>query len=207
MKKIVFLLIASLVLVSCGRDNEPIGPIHNNGSSSSNSSSNSGGTNDNKQKIGYINFVNVSYDNKYKCYVNNKEVVIVSPRKSFILKCNAGSYKIRVEQYDNIYNDKMAVYEDNIIVYNNATHKAEFPYLDNLVLINESNDDYYVTINDGMYEVLVDPVWPSVINNLDVYATYKIYVVQKNGYLFFPTKKTYYYTMNNSGNNILEFNP
>lgn len=201
MRKIVFLLITSLVLVSCGRDKEPIGPVHNNGSSNSSS------TNDNKQKIGYINFVNVSYDNKYKCYVNNKEVAIVSPRKSFILKCNAGSYKIRVEQYDNIYNDKMAVYEDNIIVYNNATHKAEFPYLDNLVLINESNDDYYVTINDGKYELLVESVWQSVINNLDVYATYKIYVVQKNGYLFFPTKKTYYYTMNNSGNNILEFNP
>lgn len=201
MKKIVLLLIASLVLVSCGRDNEPLGPVHNNGSSSSNS------TNDNKQKIGYISFVNVSYANKYKCYVNNKEVAIISPRKSFILKCNAGSYKIRVEQYDNIYNNKMAVYEDDIVVNDGKTFKAEFPLLDKLFLENASNDDYYVTINDGMYELLVNPVLVSTISNLDVFATYKIYVVQKNGYLFFPTKKTYYYTMNNSGNNTFKFNP
>lgn len=207
MKKIVFLLFASFLLVSCGRDNEPIGPVHSSGNNSSSSSSSSSSSTSNTEKIGYINFVNVSSENKYRCYVNNKEVAIISPRKSFILKCNAGSYKIRVEQYDNIYNDKMAVYEDNIMVYNGATHKAEFPYLDNLILINESNDDYYVTINDGMYELLVEPVWASRVYNLDVFATYKIYVVQKNGYLFFPTKKTYYYTMNNSGYNAFKFNP
>lgn len=219
MKKIVLLLIASLVLVSCGRDKEPIGPNHNNNSNSSSSSSSNnnsgssfGDTNHDKEKFAYINFVNVSKTNKYKCYVENIAVSVVKPNSNYVSTCafsngTTGTFNIKVEQYDNIYNDKMAVYKDNIIVYNGATHKAEFPYLDDLILINESNDDYYVTINDGMYELLVESDAASRVYDLDVFATYKIYVVQKNGYLFFPTKKTYYYTMNNSGYNAFKFNP
>ena len=45
------------------------------------------------------------------------------------------------------------------------------------------------------------------VENLDIYATYKITVVQKDGYLFFPTQRDYNYTMTDLMQNVFSFNP
>lgn len=213
MRKIVFLLITSLVLVSCGRDNEPYYPESgNSGSTYFPNNNNSNGQSGkpfgdvNPPAMGQIYYKNMSNIITYKCYLLNKVQTVLAPNStSQYYKCTDGKYTIKVEQSDNIYNDDVATYIDDVVIQSGKTICIDFPLLSTLTLHNVSNVDYYITINDGLAEYVCNGGDAIILKNIDC-TTFKVKFTQKNGYLFFPTKKTVYINVPKEGK-IYKFNP
>ena len=205
MKKIVLLLIASLVLVSCGRDNEPYGPdediIYPSGGNSSSTV-----TPTLTPKYAKIYYRNNSSINTYKIYLNGIGEVTLAPKStSKAFQYYSGTSQIVAEQTTNIYNNSAAQFSGNFNFDAGTTETIDFPLLASLTIKSNSVDDYNVSINDGMWEYVILTGGSVTLNNLDC-TTYKIKVTQRNGYFFYPTVETYYVKLAKTGTTF-KFNP
>lgn len=212
MKKIVFLLIASLVLVSCGRDNEPIGP-DNSGSNIETPVEPENPAVPEKPaepevKICYLKINNKSLSNTYQCYIDDM-CIAVKPQSSYLFK-EISNNEHTLYLYVVLYGEPIPEGPScltSVKMVPNVVKELNIPEQADLYIKNSSSDTYSVTINDGLFKFNLRGGITYTIENLDLYAKYKIDVVQQNGYLFYPTKKTYYYTMTGLMQNIFTFNP
>ena len=214
MKKIVFLLIASLVLVSCGRDkdsepffpdsgnNQPENPYTPPATTPTTPVIPSTPT----TKFAKLYFKNNSNINRYRCYVNNiAETTVPAKSTSKAFEYYSGTYQIVIEQVDNVYEDYKTTYSGNYNLTAGQTKTINFPNMATLTLKSNSVDDYNISINDGMFEYVCLTGNSITIKNLDC-ATYKVKFTQRNGYFFYPTVQTVYITLPENGKTY-KFNP
>lgn len=211
MKKIVLLLIASLVLVSCGRDNEPYYPESGNSKPENpytppTTTPTIPVTPKPTSKYAKLYLQNTSSINRYKCYVNGIYEVTVEPNStSKAIEYYAGTYAIAAEQCDNIYNNDKVKYEKNFNLNAGEDFTVVFPLKADLVLQSNSVDDYNISINDGKWEYVCLTGQKVVLSNIDC-TTYKVKFTQRNGYMFYPTVETVYIKVSSNGKTY-KFNP
>lgn len=201
------MLLASIVLVSCG-DDEPYGPdniISPDGGSSS-STVTPTPTPTPTSKYAKIYYKNKSSINTYKVYLNGVGEVTVAPKStSKAFQYYSGTYQIVAEQTTNIYNNTAAQFSGNFNFDAGTTETIDFPLLASLTIKSNSVDDYNVSVNDGMWEYVILSGGSVTLNNLDC-TTYKIKVTQRNGYFFYPTVETYFVKLAKTGTTF-KFNP
>lgn len=175
----------SIVIISCGKDNEPSFPNNNNNNSST-------------SKHAYLTVNNNSKLITYKLYINDVYTETLVPLSSSEkLKFYEGTYKISVTQSNYIYKDVSTTFHGNFNLEAGVHQKVDIPNLADLKITNTTSDDYYVTIDDGAYEFIINASSYITIKDIDC-TMHKIYVVQKNGYTLWPTKNTYYVKVSES---------
>jgi hypothetical protein len=210
MKKILVLLITAFLIFGCEK-NEP----YKNDYSSNNSNSSVNNQVDNNSELpstpkiedGYLRIYNQSLSNTYQCYVNDICIATVPPQKDYLYTAyNSGGHTLHIKVVLNGESVPDGPATKSVTLKKGVINSLKIPELANLYIKNSSSDDYTVTINDGLFEFVLRPNQTYTVENLDLYARYKIYVVQKNGYLFYPTKETYYYTMTDLMQNVISFN-
>ena len=215
MKKILFLLITSMIVMSCGiSGEEPKGP--NNDSDIVLPDEYYDNEKDDKpttvvptpesSKYAKVSFKNNSSINMYAVYVNGILECSVKPKTtSSVYRYYPNTYQIVVKQSENIYNENVATYSKNYNLDAGDTQTISFPNLGSMILKSNSPDDYNISINDGMWEYVCLAGNTITLSNIDC-TTYKVKLTQRNGYMFYPTVETYYVTVNKTGT-TLKFNP
>lgn len=232
MKKILFLLITSILVISCGITGEEPNKPNNSENSDiiypnedvpnnepvvkpedvpNNEPAVKPEEDEEICKDGRVRIFNKSLSNTYKCYINDICIATIEPQKNYLYTayCSAGhTLHMDVEEKSK----KHDPFTFNPSYYSielkpNVINVLNIPRLAPLYIKNSSNDTYSVSINDGLFYFQLKPNVTYTVENLDIHATYKISVVQLNGYFFYPTKKTYNYTMTDLMQNVFSFNP
>ena len=218
MKKIVFLLITSILVISCGiTGEEPNKP--NNSENSDIIYPNEDVPNNEPVvkpeedeeicKDGRVRIFNKSLSNTYQCYINDICIATIEPQKNYLYTayCSAGhTLYIDIEEKGEKH-ESFGPSDFSVKLGTNSISVLNIPNLAPLHIKNSSSDNYSVSINDGLFKFDLRPNQTYTVENLDIHATYKITVVQKDGYLLFPTQRDYNYTMTDLMQNVFSFNP